>query len=647
MKPLLTRIFVCIFLAAQVPITAEAALISFPGAEGFGRFTTGGRGGDLCIVRNLNDAGSGSYRSCMERSGKRIVIFKVGGTIALKSRVKAKGDVTIFGQTAPGKDGIVITQKTNTFAPNTIMRGMRYRVGSYSYRPGINGIDTVAFGKNTIVDHSSFSWGSDETVQMWTRSQGSKIENVTFQWSIISEGLNDPKLHAKGFSHGYGLLLADLSEHVSIHHNIFAYNTQRNPRVKGRGVTEIINNVGIGSGVDIIVGDDEADEFSASDPLRHHANVINNYYYQSSGVKIGPGVGSKSKSKIYVSGNKNGSGKTIGPIRMRSNTKVPSYSMVSTPAFSGSGITTQSASEARDLVLKYAGANVPRHDAADTRVITRRGKNINTESQVGGYPKFQYSTAYPTDSDDDGIPDSWEKAKGLNPNKKDSTTFAPSGYMWIEEYANSLIPRPGYEANAGVGNDTSDTDTDTNQGNTQNDSRTNDSPKGGDTPSTVGTLIRSTYYGALPWCDVFQDIPYEAPAGFGTAYLPFLAYNGLILEGYCSFTTGSETGAAGIVIPAPDIPGIQYIWHTGYMATEGGTWEKIEFIGERVAGTSGWINGEVQGANYSFTTTKAALREPHVFLAYTCSWVENAWKCGCRDASCTSSHWQLQAVQLK
>ena len=240
----------------------QAQQIAFPGAEGYGKWTTGGRGGRVLTVTNLNDSGEGSFRDAVEQMGPRIVVFAVDGTIELKSPLRVNNDsITIAGQSAPG-DGICLKDYPLVVnASNVIIRYIRVRVGD------LNNLDSDGLGggrygqKNVILDHLSVSWSIDECLSIY------KTENLTVQWCLVTHSLNT-SVHTKG-SHGFGGIWGGYK--ASFHHNLLANHASRNPRfasVDGTKWVDYRNNVVYNWGFKTAYGGG------------HHAeiNMVNNYY---------------------------------------------------------------------------------------------------------------------------------------------------------------------------------------------------------------------------------------------------------------------------------------------------------------------------------------------------------------------------------
>ena len=204
-------------------------LLAFPGAQGFGRFATGGRGGEVYHVTNLNDSGTGSLRDAVSKSG-RIVVFDVSGVIKLKSGLVFSSNLTVLGQTAPG-EGVQVYGDRVSFsgASNLIVRHMRFRMG----KNGTSGKDAagVANGSNMIFDHLSVLWGRDECFSISWDNKGTKPADITIQNSIIGQGLQS---HSCG-----GLIQTDGG--VTLYRNLYIENKTRNPKVKG--LNQYVNNV--------------------------------------------------------------------------------------------------------------------------------------------------------------------------------------------------------------------------------------------------------------------------------------------------------------------------------------------------------------------------------------------------------------------
>ena len=443
---------------------AQQEAIAFPGAEGFGKYATGGRGGKVIVVTNLEDEGEGSFRKAVEKKEPRIVVFRVSGTIHLKAPLNIRGDITIAGQTAPG-DGICLADYPVILkGDNIIVRFMRFRMGDRNQKRGMvdgNGGDD-AFGgthrKHIIIDHCTMSWSTDEVFSVYAG------DSTTLQWNLISEPLNYSYHFETGDKdyerHGFGAIWG--GAHLSAHHNLFAHCNNRTPRFNGIRTTPVEfvdfrNNVIYNWGNNNTYAGEGGDY-----------NIVNNYY------KPGPSThkGARNKflnpyktaaipfGRFYVDGNciegdpgvskDNGSGVVLhdgGP-----EEKI--QALVQKP-FETDPVETQSAAKAYALVLDHAGASF-RRDTLDQRIVAdvRKGTGGLIDVQ-GGYPHgTDYDAtrnAWPTlatanapeDSDLDGIPDSWEKTNGLDPfNSNDASAKNLHRYFTnIEVYINSLVTR--------------------------------------------------------------------------------------------------------------------------------------------------------------------------------------------------------------
>ncbi len=406
---------------------------AFPTAEGFGAQTRGGGGGKVVFVTNLDDSGKGSLRAAIAMKEPRIVIFRVAGIIELQSTLTVREPfITIAGQSAPG-DGICLKNYGFSVATHdVVVRHMRFRPGDemgpeYKKRGKGFSPDSVSINspsRDVIFDHCSASWSIDECLSV----SGAGITNVTVQWCIISESLND-SFHEKG-PHGYGSLLRTNGK-VSFHHNIYAHHRSRSPRPGTYGDGSILldfrNNVIY-----------DSTGYSAADPVR--MNYVNNYIRRPRGAvfKIGGDATHMFVSGNYLDGKKDqpdDNWKLISGAKARNKQTEP---------FPFAKIKTQTAQAAFDLTLAKAGATSPKRDAVDVRIVQQiksgKGNLIDTQKQVGGWPQFA-PVESARDSDNDGMPDSWEKKHKLDPGASDGNGDSDrDGYTNIEEFLNTTNP---------------------------------------------------------------------------------------------------------------------------------------------------------------------------------------------------------------
>ena len=416
---------------------------AFPGAEGFGKYTVGGRGGRVYEVTNLNDSGPGSLREACEALGPRTVVFCVSGTIPLESELKIRNPyITIAGQTAPG-DGVCVKNYQIYFnTQQLIVRYLHLRPGDEKKK------EQDGFGGNgdhIVIDHCSVSWGVDEALSIY------KASNLTVQWCLVSESLTK-SVHKKG-SHGYGGIWGS----GSWHHNALAHHSSRNPRASGSeqaGLLDHRNNVVYNWGFNSAYGGE-----------MWPRNWINNYY------KSGPATSDRVRHRIYEQKDPRGKmycdGNYVcgfpeitkdnwaGGVDFAKDGEANEQTLrVNTP-YVVAPVATQSAEAAYELVLKNAGCSLKR-DAVDTRVIDEirtgtahygetyggGGKGlIDSQAAVGGWPEL-HSLPAPDDSDHDGMPDAWEREHGLNPNDPADGALDANGdgYTNLEKYLNSLVP---------------------------------------------------------------------------------------------------------------------------------------------------------------------------------------------------------------
>jgi pectate lyase len=432
-----------LLIGGSVSLSAQS-IPAFPGAEGFGTKTPGGRGGKVYLVTNLNDSGPGSLREGCEASGPRTVIFRTGGTIDLKDSITITSPfLTIAGQTAPG-GGIAIkcTAEESVIKVQThdvIIRYLRIRKGPGGGQDNLT-LSTTAY--NVVVDHCSISWGTDENINTYR-----DVHDVTFSWNIIAEPLHC-STHPEGCHGKNGAMGKYETGSQSFHHNLLMSAHDRSLKVnQAYGFAEYVNNVHYNN----YDTTNFNGEYIGADPRGKSVgvNFIGNYYergpnstYQGKTLpEARIGKGSTNVFKLFAKGN-------IGPSRP-SDTQ-PEWDIVSSSSaghqvstpFATPGITATSAAVAYEQVLNGAGATLPLRDAVDTRLVwevrNKKGQWLDNPSQVGGYPVLAQGTV-PADSDSDGMPDAWETARGLNPNSNDSAADRNGdGYTNLEEYINGL-----------------------------------------------------------------------------------------------------------------------------------------------------------------------------------------------------------------
>ncbi|WP_298862596.1 hypothetical protein [uncultured Gimesia sp.] len=431
MKTCIKIITIVFVYSAGLVLAADADILAFPEAEGFGARSKGGRGGKVLFVTNLKDSGKGSFRSAIESKGPRTILFQVSGLIELKSKLKLREPfVTVAGQSAPG-DGICLKNfGLQIHTHDVIVRYLRIRPGDEpaqefakrkkDFTP--DAISIAAPSHDVIIDHCSASWSVDECCSV----SGEGITNITVQWCLISESLND-SVHPKG-AHGFGSLLR-CNGNLSFHHNIYAHHLSRSPRPGTYGDGSILldfrNNVLYNT-----------KGYSAADPVR--MNYVGNYIRRtgSSAFQVGGPT-----TKLFVSDNVlDGNARATRDNWLLISGKKKDSRM--TEPFPCAKVHTNSAVEAFKLVLAHSGATLPKRDSVDSRVIGQirngTGKLINSQREVGGWPKFK-STKPPIDTDQDGLPDVWERDHGLNPADpgNQSRDKDSNGYTHLEEYLNS------------------------------------------------------------------------------------------------------------------------------------------------------------------------------------------------------------------
>jgi len=456
------QLIVALALLVASTYGAPERVRAFPGAEGYGAYAKGGRGGKVLLVTNLDDYHPGtekpipgSLRAACEAKGPRIVVFRVSGIIELKTSLSiTEPYLTLAGQTSPG-DGICLknygTQIANTH--DVIVRYMRFRPGDEVGRERAKQGDdwqtdalSVYMSQNVIIDHCSTSWANDETLSL----TGVDLNNITVQWTMITESMND-SFHYKG-AHGYGSIVGghighDKEAAITMHHSVYAHHIARNPHFAGDrdglapgSRTDFRNNVVYDWGK--IAGHNSTPQYTS-------VNFIANY------LKPGPSTRDDQRKIGLTPGSENGHFYAAGNRLVGCpEADDDNWLMVNTARgvtrldepLSAPPIATDDVETAFRRVMADVGATLPVRDAVDARIVeeitTGGGKIINSQADVGGWPEYKSAPA-PTDSDEDGMPDVWEKKHGLNPtDASDNSKDADSdGYTNIEEYLNGTDPR--------------------------------------------------------------------------------------------------------------------------------------------------------------------------------------------------------------
>ena len=410
--------------------------LAFPTAEGYGKYSKGGRGGVVYEVTTLNASGTGSLGAAINASGPRTVVFRVSGTIEGDFSI-SNDKITIAGQTAPG-DGICIKGSITNSASDVIIRYIRIRANPIVETDAIWG----RYEKNIIVDHISASWSSDEVMSLYHN------ENVTIQWCMITE-----PCAKNGDGHRFGGIWG--GPYSSHHHNLIAHSDSRNPRwASGCGYNDYRNNVLYNWGYNSCYGGEK--EQSGKPQFNFSTiNMIANYYKPGPGTQSGvrgriaePSTrnGEADAGKWWVSGNVVEGNPTVTADNWKGVSRQEDYFRLS-EAWDAMPINQQSPEEAYNMVLDHAGCSKPNRDTIDKRIIEEvrtgtatYGSNgiITYPSDVGGWPALASGTP-PIDSDHDGMPDSWETENSLDPeNPDDRNNEGPYGYTMLENYLNSL-----------------------------------------------------------------------------------------------------------------------------------------------------------------------------------------------------------------
>ncbi len=465
-RRLMSLICVASMLVSMIPpAMASSSIVAFPGAEGAGKYATGGRGGKVYHVTNLNDSGTGSFRDAVSGSN-RIVVFDVGGTIELESDVVVKGNITVAGQTAPGGGGITLKGgKIGMGGDNIIIRYV-------SSRPGENGEEECdawggSAGSNSIIDHCSIGWANDEQFGLYSKNM-----HQTVQYSIIGPA-NSISYHSKG-CHGFGIMFGKGQN--SWHHNMIAHNVSRNFRgkVEKQNTMDFVNNVlynwgyqtGYGTlgrinyvGNYLKAGNSTTGSYHFF--VRNSGSAIENYLFYVTGNKIMKKDGTAYDSSINTD-NWNG----VGFDKSVYGTDSPMVVQDVNGNDASVVANAQTADEAFATVTAYAGAGISadKRPKIDKQVMEEAingtgyltgGRDFSTVTEsallsaISKYniKEMNYDEYYPepittkeiTDTDNDGMSDEWEILRGLNPNKDDAMgDYLGQGYNNIEYYINDL-----------------------------------------------------------------------------------------------------------------------------------------------------------------------------------------------------------------
>jgi len=425
----------------ELNFIAIPSVPAFPGAEGSGMWSLGGRAGEVYEVTNLNNSGPGSIVDALSQ-GNRTIVFRVSGTIELQGVIlRPRSFTTIAGQTAPG-DGITIKGRMIIGnVTDVVVRFIRIRVDEGAANSSGDAID-IAGGKNIVIDHVSASYARDEGISCQEQS-----DKVTVQWCIISEGLTFE-------SHSYGSLVrGDHGDTKSYHHNLYAHNNNRNPRPGN--YTQIAND-SLGLFFDFrnnVVYNWKASEPGYNDDRMtvSRYNFIGNYFVTGQESPVTNRIFKENSLVSYgyfrdnaYNGNVPDDPWSLVRFNNFTQTQVDDYKSRSYE-IPMEYVTTTSPHQAKIDVLAHAGASFPKRDIIDERIVndvlagTGRSIMRTSDQPEGAWPLLN-SLPAPIDTDKDGMPDDWEIANGLNPNDpSDGSSYTLSGYTNLEIYLNELV----------------------------------------------------------------------------------------------------------------------------------------------------------------------------------------------------------------
>ena len=411
---------------------------AFPGAEGFGSDTPGGRGGWIVKVTNLNDSGVGSLRWALEDLDMpRIVVFEVGGVINLRRAIEINGDVTVAGQTAPGEGVTVRGGQLQVEGSNVVISGLKIRPGD---GPGhtFETRDAISIGardqivENVVIDGNSLTWSVDEVIDIWHGAR-----NITISNNIIAEALRNSN-HPQG-DHSMGLLASAGARNITVVNNLFMSNEFRNPTFAEATNIEVVNNFVYNYGQHGL-------SFTMQDMfVRGH--VIGNVFEKGpstgdqSAVRI---VGTAYGGEFYLRDNISADRPNSSDPESDVATGRLSQTLRDRPVFSPSDVSAMSSGEVKAYVLANAGARAQGLDRTDARLLAEaaNGRGSLKDSPTSGAYSISATYAAPRDRDGDGIPDAYEAAVGGDPNYFDPHVDGDGdGYSNIEDYINSLLDR--------------------------------------------------------------------------------------------------------------------------------------------------------------------------------------------------------------
>ena len=413
--------FLLTMLAISVSMSAQQ--LAFPGAQGWGRYASGGRTGTVYHVTNLNDSGSGSLRDAVSQPN-RIVVFDVAGVIRINSRMSFAKNLYVAGQTAPG-EGITVYGDGVTFSgsDNIIVRYMRFRMGAVGTKDKDAG--GIANGQNMIFDHCSFSWGQDENFSINWDNKGTAPQNITLMNSIVGQGL---MTHSAG-----GLMQGD---NITLYRILLVDNSTRNFKVKG--INQYVNNI-------VYNWKNYAYNMGGDSQGSSYVNIENNLFIN--GPAGGGDALTGGNSDFHFYGNDNWQDSNRDGIFSPSIFTGDGGGDSRSQAYAYPVLEKWPGNELIDRLLPDVGASLPYRDIADCYMVDEvlsfgtKGKLITNENELPiGVPTTwkMYAGTKRTDTDGDGMPDDWENANGTNPNLNDAMKIAANGYANIENYINSI-----------------------------------------------------------------------------------------------------------------------------------------------------------------------------------------------------------------